>query len=132
MTVIGRVTYEADIDGKRLPAVARTIGRKMGKAATGEFSKAFEDDLSTLGNRIGTRMMADWKRNGNDWGFSLGDSMRNAVSAQLGKITDDVADALTSDAGWERWARNFDSPREAVDKLSESLGKLRTLSLIHI
>jgi hypothetical protein len=130
VTTIGRVEYDASIDGKRLPAQARKFGRmaggEMGDAASKAFSSEFDDTLTKYGKTWVRTLREDGKYAG--LGFSQ--AMKNVVRSEMNSLVSDMADVFGRKGGIEEWASRMTSAGEAVDKLRANLARMNAVGAI--
>lgn len=126
MTVIGRVEYIADIDGKKLPASARKIGRtaggEMGKAASKAYNSEFDDALTKYAQKFTSRMRA----NGTLSGQSFSDAMRRIVNSGLDDLVNDMAEVFGKKGGIEAFAARLGDAGDATDKLRANVERLNS------
>lgn len=124
MTVIGRVEYIADIDGKKLPAAARKIGRaaggEMGKAASNAYSSEFDDALTKYARKFTSGM----RSNGTLSGQSFSDAMRSIINSEMNDLVGDMAEVFGKKGGIEAFAERMGGAGAATDKLRANLERL--------
>lgn len=125
MTTIGRVTYEADIDGRRLPAQARRIGRSAGAELGNNLEKGFEGPFDRLLSDIGRDVESRLRRSGRLGGLNFTNALERAVTSRLHGIADQIADVFASPDGVKKFVSSFDDAGEGIEELRRRLGALR-------
>lgn len=125
MTVIGRVEYIAGIDGKKLPAEARKVGRAAAKDFGDEFDKGFQSKFDHLMNDIGQSITRQMRDSGRLGGISFIDALERSVQSKLGGIASQLADVFSSPDGVDDFVKSFDDAGVGVNKLKADLSALR-------
>lgn len=118
MVTIGRVTFDAGIDGKALPAQAR----KLAKEASSQFGKSFKGGLAPLGRELAEELGDD--------GFLVGDkfgkTVQQSVAGHLTKLRQEMADAFVSQDGFDRFAKSVGGADEALSRMRTELGNMKS------
>ena len=124
MTVIGKVEYLADIDGRRLPRQARKIGtaagkelgESMGKAQDSEFNKALTD--------YGRKWTSAYRKQGKYLGLSFDSAIKSVVRTSLNDMVSDMAEVFGKKGGIEEFTKRIGGAEEAVQQLRDNLAKM--------
>ena len=130
MTTIGRVTYEADIDGRRLPAQARKIGRAAGATMGSEMGKSLDSDFDQALTSYARKWAGRMRRHGDITGHSFTQAMNSVVRRELEGLVDDMAKIFGKSGGIQDFARNFDDAGEAVKRLRDNVARLNSQNLL--
>lgn len=117
MVTIGRVTFDAGIDGKALPAQAKKLARE----ASSQFGKSFKGGLAPLGRELADELGDD--------GFLVGDrfgeTVQKSVAGHLTKLRQDMADAFVSQDGFDRFAKSVGGADAALARMRTELGNMQ-------
>lgn len=130
MTTIGRVIYEADIDGRRLPAAARKIGKSAGADMGREMGKALDSDFDAALTSYARKWAGRMRANGNISGQSFTQAMNSVIRRQLEGLTSDMAEVFGKKGGIEEFASRFDNAGEAVQRLRDNVERLNSQNLL--
>lgn len=125
MTIIGRVEYIADIDGKKLPAAARKIGRaagdELGKGVEDRLDSRFDHILSAIGKDVAARM----REHGRVSGLNFSNALERSVQSKLGGLEAKIADVFSSPDGLDDFIKGFDDAGDGIDRMRVDLNALR-------
>lgn len=117
MTTIGRVEFQAGIDGSKMPAQARAAGAKAGKAGGEAYSDGFTQGIS----RLGTDLDRSLGENGVEGAEKFLEAAERHLRSQKSRLRDELAGAFTIDGGLKDFLSGFDDVDEGVDKVRKSL-----------
>lgn len=125
---IGRVDFLVSLDGNKLPAQAKALGKKIGEAGGKQAGESFGDEFeNTFDKRlslVGKEFAVDLGNQGKLAGRSFSDELSDQVTARFRTLQRDLADVLSDTDSFRRYADGFGSIGEAVDQLSIDLGRL--------
>lgn len=126
-TNIGRVEFIASLDGSRLPAQARKLGREM-EAAGAQSGKQFGENFGTEFEKsltdIGKRASAAMERNGELVAENFGDGIERKLKARKAGIQSALQDMLIDRDALEKSFLSFDSGADALNHYGRELGFL--------
>lgn len=130
MTVIGRVEYLADIDGKKLPAKARKIGRAAGKEMASEMGNQLDSDFDAALTGYARKWAGRMRSQGAITGNNFTKAMNQIIRSQLSGLADDMAEIFAKKGGIEDFAKGFDSSSEAVQRLRDNVERLNSQNML--
>lgn len=116
-TTIGRVEFIVDLDGDKLPAQARALGKQIGaagKSAGKDFGEEFESEFDKSLTSIGKRASTAMNKAGRAGGESFIDSFEKSVRRKADSIQDSLADTLADKGKLEKALSGFDDLSEGV------------------
>lgn len=124
-TTIGRVQFNATIDGRRTPKDAERIGREAGAAGADGFdetwSKGFDESL----NRSGKEALARWRKNGREGGTAYQKELGNSLNHFLTNARRDIANLRARPGFLDDFAQGFENAGDATRDLQEKIVTMR-------
>jgi hypothetical protein len=130
VTTIGRVEYDASIDGKRLPAEARKFGRQAGGEMGASASKAFSSEFDETLTKYGKTWVRTLTKDGRYAGLGFSQAMRDVVRGEMNAMVSDMADVFGRKGGIEQWASRMTNAGEAVETLRANLARMNAVGAI--
>ena len=130
MTTIGRVEYDASIDGKRLPAEARKFGRQAGGEMGAQASKAFSSEFDETLTKYGKTWVRTLSKDGRYAGLGFSQAMKDVVRGEMNNLVRDMADVFGRKGGIEEWASRMETAGEAVETLRANLARMNAVGAI--
>lgn len=130
MTTIGRVIYEADIDGRKLPVAARKIGREAGADMGKEMGKALDSDFDRALTGYARKWAGRMRSQGDITGRNFTTAMNGVIRSQLEGLVDDLANIFGKVGGIEEFAQGFDNAGDAVGRLRSNVERLNSQNLL--
>lgn len=130
MTTIGRVEYDASIDGTRLPAQARKFGKQAGGEMGSSASKAFSSEFDDTLTKYGKTWVRTLSKDGQYAGLGFSQAMKDVVRGEMNGLVRDMADVFGKKGGIEEWASRMTNAGEAVDKLRANLARMNAVGAI--
>lgn len=123
---IGRVEFNVDFDGKGLPARAKQIGEEAGREMGKGASNGFDDETSEIAKNLRKKMRQNGDLAGNEFEKGLNERLKRKSAARSELLQNVFGDKK----GFEEYAKNFDSPIDAIDNLRKELKLLQKDGLI--
>lgn len=130
MTTIGRVEYDASIDGKRLPAQARKFGRQAGGEMGKNASKAFSSEFDETLTQYGKTWVRTLSKDGRYAGLGFSQAMRDVVRGEMNDMVRDMADVFGRKGGIEAFADRMGNAGAATEQLRANLARLNQIGAI--
>jgi hypothetical protein len=124
---IGRVEFLVGLDGSRLPAEARTLGREVGAAGDGagkDFAKQFDAASGPRISRTADNIAAKLSSQGKLAGGKLADDFAAIAQKRVKEKKFDVANALFDQHGFDDLVLRFGDVDSAVEHLRTTLRSL--------
>lgn len=104
--LVGRVHFNATLDGKSIPGDARRAGRQAGEAGGKEFGKAWDGNFRDTLTQQGRAQLAHWQRRGNADGLAYGRGLELSFAKYQRRISsafDNFQGLNVDDAFLDNW-----------------------------
>jgi hypothetical protein len=127
VTNIGRVEFIADLNGDRLPAQARALGKQMeaaGAQAGSDYGDSFETEFGKSLTNIGKQASWAMGRAGRLGAEDFADSIETALKRRQGGIQSALADTLIDKKKLQELIGSFDDVAEGMDHVDRELRAL--------
>lgn len=117
--LVGRVHFNASMDGKGMPKDAERIGQKAGEAASTGYDKTWSKGLQQTLTKSGRDAYNRWKTSGGESGGIYGREFNRRMSGFL-KDAERAFAGLRMDANFlDSWSRDFDDAGTAARALQD-------------
>ena len=126
-TNIGRVEFIVDLDGRRMNAQARALGRQLaaqGKQSGQDFGDEFETEFGKSLTNIGKQASWAMGRAGRLAGEDFADSIESALKRRQAGIQTTLAEALIDKKKLQEMVGGFDDVAEGMDHVDRELRSL--------
>jgi hypothetical protein len=133
-TTIGRVEFIVGLDGNRLPAQARKLAKDLERAGTRagkDFSDGFEGTFDRRLSQMGRRMASKLGDSGRLAGNSFSNDFAGVVTGRFRRVQGELAEILSDEESFRRFAGGFDTVDEAVQRVTTDLEALRQQKYIN-
>ena len=130
--LVGTVHFKSTIDGTRMPADAKKMGREAGLAGGKGFNEAWDKELESGLTREGKKTLEHWKRRGKLDGLTYGSGLEVEFRKLSSRLNDAFADfqGISVNAGFmdefaaksANWERDVNGLRENLELLHRQGG----------
>jgi hypothetical protein len=123
-TTIGRVDFIVDLDGDKIPAKARALGKQIaaaGKQSGKDFSENFDNEFEKGLSDIGKKASAAMREAGRLGAEDFDDEVEKTLKSRQGRISSLLADTLVDKDALAKAFGQFDSSAEALDHFEREL-----------
>lgn len=130
--LVGTVHFRSTIDGTRMPADAKKMGREAGLAGGKGFNEAWDKELESGLTREGKKTLEHWKRRGKLDGLTYGSGLEVEFRKLSSRLNDAFADfqGISVNAGFmdefaeksANWERDVNGLRENLELLHRQGG----------
>lgn len=126
MVNIGRVDFLVDFDGKKLPARAREIGRRVGMELGEGTQRAWDKQMSSMANDLENDLLESGKLAGINFSKSLEGAIRSRRSA----LSESLAEIFTDRDAFNDFVGQADNVSDGLDRVRAALDRARETQVI--